>query len=190
MECLCFDKKICEFPQKDWLILTPIESLKIEQNLCSELIWEVRKHKNLHNTLGINNPKFTPKNLTQIKLTNGKCEKFKLTFVYKVLKRHFETLNLLEEQVFNTNQQKYMVFPGNKFKHLTLHTCTILDYISCLKEYIKTKMQPLFGIHQVSHSLGVYELDSEIKNYQKTIDILGIFCSFKNFYSEDFDKDD
>ena len=163
--------------------------MKLEILTPDKILWELKKHQLLSSVFDLNYSYTT----TEIKIkTEYSCfdKKFDLQLLSKILSRHRITINILENEVNNTKQHSLKINVNHNFQHLLGKTVEIEKYIKCLKEYISIKILPLNIFGGNAHTFSISELEVENQNHQLSLQLLQLFSSFKNFYSEEFDAVD
>ena len=189
MECHCFNKIVCAvFPN-----CSEISYIEKERAVCAALINEINRHKILKTALEINKSDFSHSNYTEIKIKDQayfNCidKKFKAQVLYQLLSRHFDTLTILQMQVSKTKQHQFIVCIDNTFKHVLGNTNTVSNYLNHLKNHVAERLNDLKNYLKNNYFYSTKELKSEIEKHQRSLNILQLFYSFKDYYSLDFDS--
>lgn len=194
MECTCFDK-IHVYPDREFQkeYLSPETHLEVGYFLCRNFQKEIWRHNTLSEHVKINISSFGQRNPTEIKLKEKfKCHsrQFSVNSLFKLLDRHYNTVNSLEYLILRSNQQKLMVYIGENFERMLGHTNTAENFVKFLKEYLQTKLLLLKNNKDQVMTSCTKELEEELENYQHTMKILQLFYSFKDFFSVEFDKEE
>ena len=182
MSCHCFNQILSE----EVPTLSAVSYIKFENDNCSKITWELKKHQVLSSIFNLNYSYST----TEIKIkTEYNCfdKKFDLQILSKILNKHRITLEILENEVNKSKQHDLKINVNPNFQHLLGKTVEIEKYIKCLKEYISIKSLPLKIFGGNVHTFSIIELEVENQNHQLSLQLLQLFFSFKNFYSVEFD---
>ena len=184
MYCQCFKNILTKYSPE---FSSTQAYLEFEISNCLKIKEEIAKKNLVSSILHLNTSYLT----TEIKLKNDNCtiNKYQLNCLYIVLSKHWETLNILENEVNKAKQQTLKIEVPKHFQHFLTQTNTISDYIKCVKIYIYTKSSPLRIYGNNIHSYSTDELKIENKNHLSSLKFLQLFSSFKEFYSADFEQE-
>ena len=194
MECTCFDY-IHSYPDKYYgrdTVFSPEKHLEIGYNLCNKFQMAISKHKVMSEHVELNQSSFGKYNLTEIKFKKGHdchSKPFSSASLFKLMDRHYIAADQLEYLISRSNQQKFMVFTSDNFRHLLGHTNTVVNFVKCVKEYLQTKLVCLKNGGNINFT-DTQILEEELKNYQDTLKIFHLFYSFRDYFSSDFDREE
>ena len=104
---------------------------------------------------------------------------------------HYKLLDKLELLISRSNQQKFLIYTSNPFKHLLGNSNTASNFVKCLKEYLQNKLVTLkTNAYKGVTFNDTKELEAEFINLEETMKILEIFNSFRDYFSADYDKEE
>lgn len=194
MECTCFDEVFSYFERSYGAEYTFSNNfLSIALNACNKLRRVLNNHKNLSDHINLNQSCVAKYNLTEIKLKeNYDCHSKPLssTSLYKLMDLHYKLLDRLEYLISRSNQQKFIIFISNPFKHLLGNSNTVLNFVKCLKEYLQNKLISLKNDSNKAVTFNdTKELELEYLNLEETMKILELFDSFRDYFSSDYDNE-
>ena len=189
MSCKCFDISLhsFEFLPKDISSRNDqLDYAQFELKNCEALSKQIKKKNLVSSTFELNSSGV----ITKIKLKNkATClnKKYSAIIINNLFCKHIQTLNFLENEVNLTKQHDLNIMIPIPFQHLLGGVNTIVNYIKCVKEYIVVKSEPYRRYTPNISLISTEELELENNHHEKSLYLLELFCSFKNFYSVSFD---
>ena len=179
MECYCFENILSA---KLGPSNNTQEFLEIEQQLCSNLYWEINKHDFLqHTVLLFKENRLNMDNVLEhfqmFKVKKGTCfkKKFCSDIYHELYKRHYIALSVLENEVNRTEQPRLHIPNHRTFSNLMMGDREIKEYIKVVKKYLR------FALPEEKYLVSHFnKLQLEIEKYLHTLKLIQLFFNFQD----------
>ena len=178
MDCHCFESVLVkDIPDSN----NTEEFLKQEIKVCSDLYWEINKHKYLYYSKFFF--KSTKKDIEGerhfkiFETKNNICynQKFYSGCYYKIYQRHLEALNVLENELNRTKQHGLDVFVHRSLHGIHIGRTEIQEYIYSLRKYLISDI-PDENYKSFEHT----GLKIHLQKYVHTLKLIQLFYTFQD----------
>ena len=178
MDCHCFEYVLVkDLPDSN----NTEEFLKQEIKLCSDLYWEINKHKSLYYSKVFfkNRKKYfnEEKHYEMFQTKKNICfnQKFYSGCHYKIYQRHLEALNVLENELNRTKQHGLDVYVHRSLHGIHIGRTEIQTYICSLRKYL------ISGIPDENLKSFEYTgLETQLQKYVHTLKLIQLFYTFQD----------